>query len=150
MLRLGAGNEIRTRYLHLGKVALCQMSYARRIWHRTKQNCSFVWKGEMYSSGAVFSFSRKRSGKSAFRRGGALPNELCPHTSKQSVSHRRDNYFTTIREFVNSKHCFIAVQHSGLRLTAHVPPPVGVGSTTGLSAAGGSLSWVPSPLTRAA
>ena len=25
----GAGNEIRTRYLHLGKVALCQMSYAR-------------------------------------------------------------------------------------------------------------------------
>ncbi len=26
----GAGDEIRTRYLHLGKVALCQMSYARR------------------------------------------------------------------------------------------------------------------------
>ena len=26
----GAGNEIRTRYLHLGKVALCQMSYARK------------------------------------------------------------------------------------------------------------------------
>ncbi len=25
----GAGDEIRTRYLHLGKVALCQMSYAR-------------------------------------------------------------------------------------------------------------------------
>ena len=29
----GAGNEIRTRYLHLGKVALCQMSYAR-VWRR--------------------------------------------------------------------------------------------------------------------
>ena len=27
---LGAGNEARTRYLHLGKVALYQMSYARR------------------------------------------------------------------------------------------------------------------------
>ena len=27
----GAGNEARTRYLHLGKVALYQMSYAR-IW----------------------------------------------------------------------------------------------------------------------
>ena len=30
-LNIGAGDEIRTRYLHLGKVALCQMSYAR-IW----------------------------------------------------------------------------------------------------------------------
>ena len=29
MPKNGAGNEIRTRYLHLGKVALCQMSYAR-------------------------------------------------------------------------------------------------------------------------
>ena len=28
-IKLGAGDEIRTRYLHLGKVALCQMSYAR-------------------------------------------------------------------------------------------------------------------------
>ena len=26
---VGAGNEARTRYLHLGKVALYQMSYAR-------------------------------------------------------------------------------------------------------------------------
>ena len=26
----GAGDEARTRYLHLGKVALYQMSYARR------------------------------------------------------------------------------------------------------------------------
>ena len=26
----GAGNEARTRYLHLGKVALYQMSYARK------------------------------------------------------------------------------------------------------------------------
>ena len=28
-LRCGAADEARTRYLHLGKVALCQMSYAR-------------------------------------------------------------------------------------------------------------------------
>ena len=26
----GAGNEARTRYLHLGKVALYRMSYARK------------------------------------------------------------------------------------------------------------------------
>ena len=31
MAPYGAGNEIRTRYLHLGKVALCQMSYARKM-----------------------------------------------------------------------------------------------------------------------
>ena len=29
----GAGDEARTRYLDLGKVALYQMSYAR-MWHR--------------------------------------------------------------------------------------------------------------------
>ena len=29
LLLYGAGNEARTRYLHLGKVALYQMSYAR-------------------------------------------------------------------------------------------------------------------------
>ena len=28
----GAGDEARTRYLHLGKVALYQMSYARIKW----------------------------------------------------------------------------------------------------------------------
>ena len=28
-IAVGAGNEARTRYLHLGKVALYQMSYAR-------------------------------------------------------------------------------------------------------------------------
>ena len=30
---IGAGNEARTRYLHLGKVALYRMSYAR-MWRR--------------------------------------------------------------------------------------------------------------------
>ena len=30
-LLFGAGNEARTRYLHLGKVALYQMSYARKM-----------------------------------------------------------------------------------------------------------------------
>ncbi len=33
----GAGDEIRTRYLHLGKVALCQMSYARRSRRKIRQ-----------------------------------------------------------------------------------------------------------------
>ena len=31
----GAGNEARTRYLHLGKVALYRMSYARIVTRRT-------------------------------------------------------------------------------------------------------------------
>ena len=38
-LLFGAGNETRTRYLHLGKVALYRMSYARtrNILHFTTQ-----------------------------------------------------------------------------------------------------------------
>ena len=31
MSPFGAGDEARTRYLHLGKVALYQMSYARKV-----------------------------------------------------------------------------------------------------------------------
>ena len=35
----GAGDEARTRYLHLGKVALYQMSYIRIFWClRTESN----------------------------------------------------------------------------------------------------------------
>ena len=38
-LLFGAGNEARTRYLHLGKVALYRMSYARvSKWYFTT-NC---------------------------------------------------------------------------------------------------------------
>ncbi len=33
LTEIGAGNEARTRYLHLGKVALYQMSYARATEH---------------------------------------------------------------------------------------------------------------------
>ena len=38
LLRRGAGNEARTRYLHLGKVALYQMSYARKWCLRSESN----------------------------------------------------------------------------------------------------------------
>ena len=34
----GAGNETRTRYLHLGKVALYRMSYARKWCLRSELN----------------------------------------------------------------------------------------------------------------
>ena len=34
----GAGDEARTRYLHLGKVALYQMSYARKWCLRSESN----------------------------------------------------------------------------------------------------------------
>ena len=36
--RFGASDEARTRYLHLGKVALYQMSYTR-IWVPRRENC---------------------------------------------------------------------------------------------------------------
>ena len=38
----GAGNEARTRYLHLGKVALYRMSYARVSKMYFTTNCPFV------------------------------------------------------------------------------------------------------------
>ena len=38
VILIGAGNEARTRYLHLGKVALYQMSYARRWCLRSESN----------------------------------------------------------------------------------------------------------------
>ncbi len=38
----GAGDEARTRYLHLGKVALYQMSYARGTLRIIADICSFV------------------------------------------------------------------------------------------------------------
>ena len=47
--RSGAGNEIRTRYLHLGKVALCQMSYARRWCLRPESN----WRHADFQSAAL-------------------------------------------------------------------------------------------------
>ena len=40
--RYGAGNEARTRYLHLGKVALYQMSYARGTKHTIAERRRFV------------------------------------------------------------------------------------------------------------
>ena len=38
----GAGDEARTRYLHLGKVALYRMSYARGTWISIAKPQSFV------------------------------------------------------------------------------------------------------------
>ena len=35
---IGAEGEARTRYLHLGKVALCQMSYYRKWCLRSESN----------------------------------------------------------------------------------------------------------------
>ena len=49
MAPYGAGNEIRTRYLHLGKVALCQMSYARKWCLRPELN----WRHADFQSAAL-------------------------------------------------------------------------------------------------
>ena len=46
-LFIGAADEARTRYLHLGKVALYQMSYSRRLSRRTYQRDIYYSKGVM-------------------------------------------------------------------------------------------------------
>ena len=45
----GAGDEARTRYLHLGKVALYQMSYARKWCLRPESN----WRHADFQSAAL-------------------------------------------------------------------------------------------------
>ena len=53
----GAGNETRTRYLHLGKVALYRMSYARiRNVLNSTTNFSFV-KHQISRSDIFYSFT---------------------------------------------------------------------------------------------
>ncbi len=39
----GAADEARTRYLHLGKVALYQMSYSRRYGAQSRNRTSDTW-----------------------------------------------------------------------------------------------------------
>ena len=59
----GAGNETRTRYLHLGKVALYRMSYARRYLQET---CRWCLRSESNQRHADFQSA-------------ALPTELQRH-----------------------------------------------------------------------
>ena len=49
LLRYGAADEARTRYLHLGKVALYQMSYARKWCLRPESN----WRHADFQSAAL-------------------------------------------------------------------------------------------------
>ena len=65
----GAGNEARTRYLHLGKVALYQMSYARKWCPEPESNQRH---GDFQSpalptelSGQIFSAPHGAGGESA-------------------------------------------------------------------------------------
>ena len=41
--KFGADDEARTRYLHLGKVALYQMSYSRRYGAQSRNRTSDTW-----------------------------------------------------------------------------------------------------------
>ena len=59
----GAGDEARTRYLHLGKVALYRMSYARRYLQET---CRWCLRSELNQRHADFQSA-------------ALPTELQRH-----------------------------------------------------------------------
>ena len=42
-IKNGAADEARTRYLHLGKVALYQMSYSRRYGAQSRNRTSDTW-----------------------------------------------------------------------------------------------------------
>ncbi len=69
----GAGNEARTRDLNLGKVALYQLSYSRRMKNQVKDvGTSFekIWSGKRGSN------SRPQPWQ-----GCALPTELFPRIS---------------------------------------------------------------------
>ena len=68
-LKLGAGDESRTRDLNLGKVALYQLSYSR-IFDRTRTLSKREWSGRRVSN------SRPQPWQ-----GCALPTELLPHSS---------------------------------------------------------------------
>ena len=67
----GAGNEARTRYLHLGKVALYQMSYARRWCPEPESN----QRHEDFQSSAL---PTELSGQIFFRAGTARPGNFNP------------------------------------------------------------------------
>ena len=67
----GAGNEARTRYLHLGKVALYQMSYARRWCPEPESN----QRHEDLQSSAL---PTELSGQIFFRAGTARPGNFNP------------------------------------------------------------------------
>ena len=78
----GAGNEARTRYLHLGKVALYQMSYARvNSSYNTRGYliCQHLFQTFLKIFSAVFSVSdagsswRKSSGAGASSRNSTRP-----------------------------------------------------------------------------
>ena len=68
MREFGAGDEARTRYLHLGKVALYRMSYTRnqRVYYNI--NSTFVkmiffnsWIGDFRLLGYSLNFRQNRS-----------------------------------------------------------------------------------------
>ena len=67
----GAGNEARTRYLHLGKVALYQMSYARRWCPEPESN----QRHEDFQSSAL---PTELSGQIFFRAGTGAAGEFQP------------------------------------------------------------------------
>ena len=84
----GAGDEARTRYLDLGKVALYQMSYARRRHHycsaygasgRGRTGDTRIFSPLLYQ----LSYRGKymKTGKAGFRRKMATRNGLEPSTS---------------------------------------------------------------------
>ena len=83
-LPFGAGDEARTRYLHLGKVALYQMSYARKWCLRPESN----WRHADFQSAAL---------PTELPRQMATKKGLEPSTS--GVTGRRSNQLNYLAEF---------------------------------------------------
>ena len=73
LVDFGASDEARTRYLHLGKVALYQMSYTRNnrdYYNRESKNVKYKMKKfrppkTLFHSAAVGPIFRNRSGHDA-------------------------------------------------------------------------------------
>ena len=87
----GAGDEARTRYLDLGKVALYQMSYARK----RKVNCS---RKHAACQPCIFIFCKK-AGSIMYLQGADLRKEaLCPVIFIQRKGEQRheSNWFSQI------------------------------------------------------
>ena len=97
MIALGASDEARTRYLHLGKVALYQMSYARRWCPEPESNQRH---GDFQSPALPTELQRQV----ATRKG------LEPSTS--GVTGRRSNQLNYRAIFVSEYHKQIALYYA--------------------------------------
>ncbi len=61
----GAGDEVRTRDMQLGRLPLCQLSYSRTATHDNRPDSVFLDPGVAIPANAYPSVTRKRSSTDA-------------------------------------------------------------------------------------